>query len=158
LRTLRKKSGDGPLFLPPEVARLDVGSGVESKIAKLKQLTAMQDNPYESPMSSETAAANQPLKPRFASFTFSGVFPAIVLAWTASAIAIAAADKSYGALATAFLYGPAGNGLIALLGTIYLGVRRPRACGAEAVIMVVCVLASTLAIIGSIFSMDLHGC
>lgn len=118
----------------------------------------MQDNPYESPTSPEAAAVNQPPKPRFASFTFSGVFPAIVLAWTTSAIALAAADKSWIALGIAFVYGPAGNGLLALLGTIYLGVRRPRTCGGEAVIMVVCVLASTLAIIASIFLMNLHGC
>lgn len=118
----------------------------------------MQDNPYESPTSPESAAVNQPPKPRFASFTFSGVFPALVLVWTASAITIAAADKSWGALGIAFIYGPAGNGVLALLGTIYLGVRRPRTCGAEAVIMAICTLASTFAIIASIFSMNLHGC
>jgi len=130
--------------------------------ADRKQPSAMQDNPYEPPTSTNSAAANHSAKPRFTAFTFSGVFPAIVLAWTFLAIALAGADRSYGALATAFIYGPAGNGILALLGAIYLGIRRPRTCGAEAVIMVVCVLASTfaiMAIIASIFlSMSLHGC
>jgi hypothetical protein len=117
----------------------------------------MQDNPYESPTSPESGAVNQPAQPRFAAFTFCGVFPAIVLAWTTSAIALAAADRSWTALAIAFLYGPAGNGVLALLGAIYLGVRRPKTWRAETVIMVICTLASTFAIFAAIATMEMRG-
>lgn len=122
----------------------------------------MQENPYHPPSSSETVAPSQPQKKQPSALTFRGIFPAAAVIWTVTAISAEAVDAGGFALGIALFYGPAGSLLLALLGGAYLALRPrsgPRSSrGPDIMLLVICTLASMLAIFFAVSGMNLHGC
>ena len=89
-------------------------------------------------------------------------FPLTVAVWTTAAIMAEAMDRSWGALGIALVLGPSVNGLAALLGLIYLTVRRVRDGAFQwkiplAIVLIAPTISATL-IFCAMFFMDLHGC
>ena len=121
----------------------------------------MSINPYQAPHADAPGVfIDRPVRRRAAFFHWP--FAAACVLWAVIAIGIELQDKSWGALAIAYVCGPMGNGAILALAFVYAVVRklaaRNVAVGIPVLIVTGTAIGSSAVIFGAIFLMDLHGC
>jgi hypothetical protein len=89
-------------------------------------------------------------------------WPLLSVAWTAWALAFEMQDRSWGALGMAFIYGPGGNALIAILGSLYVVVAATRQKepnrGLSLVLIWAAAFFGSAVLFFAVLLLPLHGC
>lgn len=122
------------------------------------------DNPYEAPRSTvRPVPLDDPNEaaPSASGAIFGWAFVGVVAVLNVYVVNIAAADRSWGALAIALIWGPAMNAALAVVASILMLPlwSKPGFCAGSHLLISFAVPAGAAVIdLYAIFSMDLHGC